>query len=460
MEKFEALGLCEHVLRVVSDKKFKAPTKIQEKTIPLVLEGKDVIAGSATGSGKTLAFGAGIIKNSDKGKGIQGLILTPTRELAEQVACSMEEFGYHKGLEIAAIYGGVSMERQLKKLQYVSTVVATPGRLLDHIRRNSIDLSNVKFLVLDEADRMWDMGFKDDVGKIVKACPKDRQTLLFSATITPELADFSEKHMKAPVEVLVDNYVDASKLKQIYYDVQDNLKFSLLVHLLKNEKAHLVMIFCNTRRNVDFVVKNLRLQNIAAQAIHGGLTQSKRSLVLKRFDNSNVNVLVCTDVAARGLDITGVSHIYNYDTTRDAKDYVHRIGRTARAGKEGIAINILASRDYDNFANVQKHNPELKIENVPTPRVERVFVKMDKQGFRRPLGRFGNKSTGDSRRRPDGARGPRRDGGRRFGQSRSGGPDRPSGERGPRRDGGRRFGQSRSGEFRSGESKRGNKVRR
>ena|SRR3989338_206885 len=414
MEKFKELGLDEHVLRVISNKKFEKPSEIQKKTIPIILEGKDLIAGSETGSGKTLAFGAGIIKNTKKDRKINALILTPTRELCEQVARSIEEFSYYKGLEVVAVYGGVSMNNQIKKLTMADIVVATPGRLLDHLRNNSIDLDNVKFLVLDEADRMWDMGFKEDVSKIVEACPKDRQTLLFSATISRELSEFSRKHMKSPIEIQASSYVDASKLKQIYYDVKDSEKFSLLIYLLKNEKAHLIMIFCNTRRNVDFVVKNLKEQGINAQAIHGGMSQEKRNITLKRFDNSKVNVLVATDVAARGLDIKGVSHIYNYDIPMDARDYVHRIGRTARAGAEGIAINLLASRDYDNFSSVQKNNRELKIKNEMTPRFDKVFVKINReerqgrsfrrdnrQGNKRSYQRKDNRNSYNSRGRND-----------------------------------------------------------
>ncbi len=421
MEQFEKLGLCEHVLKVISNKKFEKPSEIQEKTIPLILEGKDVIAGSATGSGKTLAFGAGMIKNSEKGKGIQGLILTPTRELAEQVAGALEEFAYYKKLEVASVYGGVSMVNQVKKLAYADIVVATPGRLLDHMQHNSIDLSNVDYLVLDEADRMWDMGFKEDVGKIVLSCPKNRQTLLFSATISGELADFSEKYMKSPVEIAVESYVDASKLKQIYYDVRDDEKFSLLVHLLKNESAHLVMVFCNTRRNVDAVAKNLKSNGVNAQAIHGGLTQSKRSQVLKSFDNSKVNIMICTDVAARGLDISGVSHVYNYDIAADAKDYVHRIGRTARAGAEGIAVNLVASRDYDHFANVQRHNPSLVIERIDSPRFERAIFVLPQRSFR--SSRFGGNSRGRPQRTGGAPRRKNFSGGRRSGSSRFGGGD-------------------------------------
>jgi len=394
MEQFEKLGLCEHVLKVISAKKFSEPSEIQEKTIPLIMEGKDIIAGSATGSGKTLAFGAGIIKSVEKGNGIHALILTPTRELAKQVAGAMEDFSYHKGLEVVPVYGGVSIENQIKKLTYADIVVATPGRLLDHMSRNSIDLSKINFLVLDEADRMWDMGFKEDVAKIVRACPKNRQTLLFSATISRELADFSERYMKSPVEIAVESYVDASKLKQIYYDVRDDEKFSLLVYLLKNEKAQLNMIFCNTRRNADFVASNLKLRNIDAQVIHGGMTQFKRSQVMKKFDNSTISVLVCTDVAARGLDIQGVSHVYNYDLPSDAKDYIHRIGRTARAGAEGIAINILANRDYDNFANIQKRNQGVVVERVNTPRFEKIYVKWDAPKGRGFHGRFARDGRG------------------------------------------------------------------
>jgi|APSaa5957512535_1039671.scaffolds.fasta_scaffold17637_3 superfamily II DNA/RNA helicase len=439
MEKFEKLGLCEHVLKTISAKKFTEPSEIQEKTIPLIMEGKDVIAGSATGSGKTLAFGSGLIKSTEKGGGIKGLILTPTRELAEQVAGAIKDFAYHKDLEVTPVYGGVSIENQIKRLAYSDIVVATPGRLLDHLQRNSIDLSKVKTLILDEADRMWDMGFKDDVAKIVRECPKERQTLLFSATITQDLASFADKYMNSPTEISVKSYVDTSKLKQVFYDVQDNLKFSLLVHLLKNEKSCLVMIFCNTRRNADFVTKNLRAQKIDAQVIHGGLTQARRNQVLKKFDSSNVSVLVCTDVAARGLDISGVSHVYNYDVASDAKDHVHRIGRTARAGAEGSAISILGSRDYDNFANLQRRHPEMKIERAENPRIERVSLIIEP---RREGGRFSRGGNSRGGGRSSGGFG--RSGGRSFGgRGRSDGPRRSSsgGSSGPRRsEGGRSFG--------------------
>jgi len=394
MEQFEKLGLCEHVLKVISNKKFTKPSEIQEKTIPLIMAGKDVIAGSATGSGKTLAFGAGMIKNVVKGNGVQGLILTPTRELAEQVAQALEEFAYYKELTVAPVYGGVGMGPQIKKLAYADIVVATPGRLLDHMKNNNITLAKIDYLVLDEADRMWDMGFKEDVGRIVGACPKEKQTLLFSATISGDLADFSDKYMKSPVEISVESYVDTSKLKQIYYDVRDNEKFGLMVHLLKNDEDNLSMVFCNTRRNADFVARNLRDNGVKARVIHGGMDQSKRISALKEFADGITRVIVCTDVAARGLDIQGISHVYNYDLPSDHKDYIHRIGRTARAGECGMAVNILASRDYDNFSNIQRHNEGLVVKRENTPRFERVAVKFDEPRASKFGGVHGRASRG------------------------------------------------------------------
>ncbi len=397
MEKFRKLGICENVLKVLSNKKFTKPSEIQEKTIPLVLDGKDVIAGSATGSGKTLAFGAGIIKKVAKGEGIQSLILTPTRELCEQISEALGEFSYYKKLTVTPVYGGVPIGQQMKKLAYADIVAATPGRLLDHLKRNSIDLSKIKFLVLDEADRMWDMGFKDDVRKIIDKCPKKKQVLLFSATISRDLANFAEKYMNNPVEVEVDNYVDTSKLKQIYYDVRDSEKFSLLTHLLKTGGNGLSMVFCNTRRNADFVEKNLRGNGINARVIHGGMEQKKRIRVLKEFSERKIQVIVCTDVAARGLDISGVEQVYNYDLPKDARDYVHRIGRTARAGESGIAVNIVASRDYDNFSNVLRKNEGLVVKKSETPRFGRVRIEIPERTQGRGRGVHGRsaRTSGD-----------------------------------------------------------------
>ncbi len=377
MKEFKELGVIEPILKSIKKKNFEEPTSIQEKTIPLILEGKDIIGGSATGSGKTLAFGAGIITNSEKGKGIQSLVMTPTRELAMQVASSLKYFSNFKNLDIVEIYGGVSINPQIRKLKKADVVVGTPGRLLDHIKRRTIDLKDVKILVLDEADRMLDMGFIDDVEKIMNKCNKNRQTLLFSATIDNDIMKISKKYMNNPVKISVSSHVDPSKLNQVYYDVDKGIKFSLLIHLLKKEKKGLVMVFCNTRRTVDFVTKNIKLNNIDVHALHGGYSQDKRNKVINSFHNSDkAHVLVCTDVAARGLDIQGVTHIYNYDIPKTPKEYVHRVGRTARAGKEGMAINLLSERDHDSFKRIHTNHREMDITKEERPYVEK--IKMDR----------------------------------------------------------------------------------
>lgn len=390
MESFKNLGISEPVLKSINDSKFESPSEIQEKSIPLILAGKDVIAGSATGSGKTLAFASGILQSSEKGKGIQALVLTPTRELAEQVAKALTKFSRYKPLTIIAVYGGVGIAQQIRELRTADVVVGTPGRILDHIGRNTIRLGNVKTLVLDEADRMFDMGFKEDVEKIIRKCPQERQTLLFSATISKDVVRLARSYMKKPLQVSVESYVDPKKLTQTYYNVGDELKFSLLVHLLKHENSRLVMVFCNTKRNTDKVAKNLRFSGIDALAIHGGLPQGKRNDVMKMFHSGRSCVLVCTDVAARGLDIRGVSHVYNYDIPRESRQYIHRIGRTARAGAEGKAINILSRNDYDNFSAVLKEN-DVEIMEEVLPVLEKAVMRQPERRMGKPFFRRGQK---------------------------------------------------------------------
>ncbi len=402
MEKFERiLGADNPLLTSIKFKGFTNPTEIQEKSIPVILKEKDIIAGASTGSGKTFAFAVGLIKNAKKNFGVQGLVLTPTRELAEQVANELSVFARHKNLEIISVYGGVSITKQMHELNKADIVVGTPGRILDHISRNSINLKFVNTLVLDEADRMLDMGFRDDVTKIVSNCPKKRQTLLFSATISQDIVFLAQKYMEKPVEISAEPQVDPTKLEQVFYDVQDNMKFSLLAHLLENEKSELVLIFCNTRRNVEFIANNLRRMGIRAVGLHGGFSQDKRNKILEHFHSKKVQILIATDVAARGLDIKGVSHIYNYDSPPTEKEYVHRIGRTARAGKEGKVINIIASRDYENFNNII--NGDFEIKQMKTPFVKRAMIKWiperrngrrENRDFRNH-GRRNNMRTGD-----------------------------------------------------------------
>ncbi|MBU0756503.1 MAG: DEAD/DEAH box helicase [Nanoarchaeota archaeon] len=381
MKNFSELGIIEPILKSIEKVGYTTPTQVQEESIPLILQGRDIIAGAATGSGKTLAFASAIIEKAFPGKGIQAIVLTPTRELAIQVSEEIMRFAEFKQLTITAIYGGVSISPQMDALPNTDVVVGTPGRVLDHLSRGTMDLSKVKVFVLDEADRMLDMGFIEDVESILSACPKKRQTLLYSATISTYIYGLAEKYMDNPAKVAVDSYVDPSLLTQVYYQVAPNQKFSLLVHFLKKEVRGLVMVFCNTQRATDFVAKNLNKQGIEAIPIHGGLSQARRSHTLERFNSGKALVLVCTDVAARGLHIEGVTHVYNYDIPKEAKQYVHRIGRTARAGEEGIAISLLTEHDYDNFNRVLS-NHDLNIERMDTPQVERVHMEtMKREGF-------------------------------------------------------------------------------
>ena len=409
---FQELGLPANLMQAIEKAGFQTPTEIQAKTIPLVLQGKDLIAQSATGSGKTLAFGAGIIQNAQKGRGLQALVLTPTRELAEQVMQALQKFCRHQ-LDIQAIYGGVGIGPQIRQLPHADVVVATPGRMLDHLERRTVRLDQVHTLVLDEADRTIDMGFIRDVERILKECPKNRQTMLFSATLAPEIQHIARKHMQTPLTIKAETFVDPKKLTQIYYNVPRNQKLSLLVHLLQKETTGLVMIFCNTRRITDFVTKALRQNSIEATAIHGGLTQNKRSNTLERFHSQRTQVLVCTDVASRGLDIPNVSHIYNYDLPADPKQYIHRIGRTARAGKEGRVINLLSPEDHEAFYLVQREY-DVNIRKEITPATPRISIPQREEGGRGTGGRFGARpgprrfERSDRDSRPSRSSGPRR----------------------------------------------------
>jgi ATP-dependent RNA helicase DeaD len=430
MEAFRTLGLSEQLCKALADAQFVEPTAIQAGTIPLGLAGKDVLGGASTGSGKTLAFGAPIIEKITPGAGIQALIMVPTRELAEQVAHELQKFSRYYDIVTEAVYGGVGIEPQIRRIRDADIVVGTPGRLLDHLERRTLDLSMVHFLVLDEADRMLDMGFIDDVTSIIEHCPKERQTFLFSATLSADINHIAKRYMKNPEQVAIDSYVDPSKLKQVFYDVPKELKFSLLFHLLQHEHPGLIMVFCNTQRNTDFVANQLTAQGIDATAIHGGLSQNQRSRVMDHFKSNRVSVLVCTDVAGRGLDVKGVSHVYNYDIPPSAKEYVHRVGRTARAGADGIAINIVSVYDYDNFREVLKHG-DMNIEQVALPDFARIPILQTEHDRRFGRGRAGGYT-----------------GGRGFGRQRGGARHREGGDRGGRGFGGGR-GRSFGGRSRS-----------
>lgn len=369
-----AIHFSQPVQQAVKELGYTTWTPIQEMTIPLILAGKDVMGQSHTGSGKTAAFGLPIIEKMRPTGVVQALILVPTRELCEQVMQEMRKFSKHKRMSITAVYGGASMGMQIQHLRRTDIVVGTPGRVLDHIERGTLRLNAIHTLVLDEADRMLDMGFIQDMKKIIRLIPHERQTLLFSATFSHEVQQIAAQHMKHPQLIKAQTHVDKGKLEQIYYDLDKKAdqKFGLLMHILKTEKPPLAMIFCGTRRNVDKIERNLNANGIKAEAIHGGLSQNQRKRTLQDFHSGRFHVLVASDVAARGLDIKNVSHVINYDISRAPADYIHRSGRTARAGEEGKIISLLAPTDYDYFRSIvrdKSHNivelPLPEFENVP-----------------------------------------------------------------------------------------------
>jgi ATP-dependent RNA helicase DeaD len=366
--RFEELEIDKEFKDICSELGFEELTPIQEECIPKILEGRDVVGQAETGSGKTIAFALPILNNVYPEEGLQVLVLTPTRELCVQVGDVFKEFGDPVGINTLCVYGGVSIKPQIDKLKSANVVVGTPGRILDHINRKTINLwDDMKFVVLDEADRMFDMGFIEDVEDIISYTPKDIQTAMFSATIGDDIYWVMERHLQDPVVIKTREQVDPTKLKQTCYDIYEQKdKFSVLVHLLKHRGGKLAIVFCATRHETEFVARNLRNQGMKAAAIHGNMSQNKRLESLEKLKKQKVDVLVATDVAARGLDIKNVTHIYNYDVPGSAKEYVHRIGRTARAGKEGDAITLLTSRDHDNYRNINRdYGGDIEFKELP-----------------------------------------------------------------------------------------------
>ncbi len=396
---FNDLGLNPQLMKAVEELGFTEATPIQIKCIPLIREGKDVVGQSGTGSGKTAAFGLPMLEVIEPRQGIQALILTPTRELCVQVHDSLRSFGRYVHIKTTAVYGGVGIGPQIDHLRNAEIVVGTPGRILDHLERRTLRLDRVKIFVLDEADKMFEMGFVEDVERIMSQVPKQRQTLLFSATLPSSVTSIINRHLRTPVTIKTNIHVDRTLLRQVYYNVQQHEKFSLLVHLLKHKTPGLAMVFCATRRETDVVAKNLMKNGVEAMAIHGGLSQNKRLHVLDQLKKSNIDVMVATDVAARGLDVKNISHVYNYDVPKTSEEYVHRIGRTARAGAEGDAVTMLTERDYDNFNNVLRDR-SLQIVKEDLPQYERVaFVRGESYGNRGgPRGQgFGHRGQGQRR---------------------------------------------------------------
>lgn len=357
MTTFKELSISSPILKALEKMGFEEATPIQAETIPLALEGNDVIGQAQTGTGKTAAFGIPMIQHFDpKVRKIQGLVVAPTRELAIQVAEEINRLAKFSSIRALAIYGGQHMERQIRALKDgPQIVVATPGRLLDHMRRKTIRVDNVKTAVLDEADEMLNMGFIDDIRDILKGIPEERQTLLFSATMPKEIRDIANTLMNSPKEIRVKaKEMTVENIDQYFVEIPDKFKFDTLTNHLDIHAPKLAIIFSRTKKRVDEITDGLQARGFRAEGIHGDLTQGKRMSVLNKFKNGRVEVLVATDVAARGLDISDVSHVYNFDIPQDPESYVHRIGRTGRAGKTGEAISFVTPREIPHLRVIEK----------------------------------------------------------------------------------------------------------
>jgi ATP-dependent RNA helicase DeaD len=374
---FAALGLDPRLVDALAALGYEEPTPVQREAIPPLLAGRDVLGQAATGTGKTAAFALPLLHlvtpEADPRTRTAALILVPTRELAMQVAEAVHKYGKSLGVCALPIYGGASMENQLRMLKRgVDVVVATPGRALDHIRRKTLRLDAVKIVVLDEADEMLDMGFAEDLESILEETPAERQTALFSATLPPRIADIAKKHLREPVHVRIDREVvpagSAPRVRQVAYIVGRAHKIATLGRVLDVENPTSAIVFCRTRTEVDELTESLNGRGYRAEALHGGLSQEQRDRVMKKFRANSADLLIATDVAARGLDVQHVSHVVNYDVPSAAEAYVHRIGRTGRAGREGVAITLAEPREHRLLRNIE-HQTKQKIEIAAVPTV-------------------------------------------------------------------------------------------
>ncbi|CAH0315464.1 DEAD/DEAH box helicase [Peribacillus sp. NPDC101481] len=369
MTLFSELGLDRTSMKSIEKMGFEEASPIQSQTIPLALEGKDIIGQAQTGTGKTAAFGIPLMENIDiNNENVQGIVIAPTRELAIQVSEELFKLGYGKRARVLAVYGGQDIDRQIRALKKKPhIIVGTPGRLLDHIKRKNIKLGGVHTVVLDEADEMLNMGFIEDIELILSTVPDERQTLLFSATMPDPIRKIAERFMREPVLVRVKaKEMTVDRIEQYYLELKESEKFDTLARLFDIQTPDLAIVFGRTKRRVDELASALNIRGYMAEGIHGDLSQAKRLSVLKKFKDGSIDVLVATDVAARGLDISGVTHVYNFDIPQDPESYVHRIGRTGRAGKHGIAITFVTPRERGQLHAVE-HTTKKRMEKLKTP---------------------------------------------------------------------------------------------
>lgn len=355
--KFSELGLSDRLLSAISSSGFEEATPIQAETIPMVLKGQDVIGQAQTGTGKTAAFGLPILQKIDfDNPNVQALIISPTRELAIQTQEEIYRLGKDEKARVQVVYGGADIRRQINSLKdHPQIIVGTPGRLLDHIRRHTLKLEHIKTLVLDEADEMLDMGFLDDIESIIKQTPEERQTLLFSATMPAQIKRVGVQFMKDPQQVKIKaKELTTDLIDQYYVRLKEYEKFDTMTRFFDVQDPEVILVFCRTKRRVDEVSKGLEARGYKAAGLHGDLTQARRSQIMQEFKHGKIDILVATDVAARGIDISGVTHVYNYDIPQDPDSYVHRVGRTGRAGKHGVSITFATPNEMDYLREIEK----------------------------------------------------------------------------------------------------------
>lgn len=371
MEKFEDLALSKEVRRAVEDMGFEELTPIQARVIPPILDGRDVIGQAQTGTGKTLAFGIPLLeKINPRTKSVQAIILCPTRELAIQVAEELKRLLLHrKNIRILSVYGGQPIDRQIRGLKGgIHVVIGTPGRTIDHINRGTLDLSDVETVVLDEADEMLNMGFIDDVETILRRIPHERQTLLFSATMPKPILDLTHKYQQNPEFIkVVHKQLTVPHVEQSYFEVRESAKLDVLCRLIDMYNLKSSLVFCNTKRRVDEVVMHLQARGYVADGLHGDMTQPQRDRAMNRFRKDLTEILVATDVAARGIDVEDIEAVFNYDLPKDEEYYVHRIGRTARAGKKGRAFAFVVGREIGKLKEIQSFaNINIRRQSIPS----------------------------------------------------------------------------------------------
>lgn len=389
IEEFKALGLSEDILDAISKKGFETPSAIQKLTVPHLLNtDKDIIAQAQTGTGKTAAFGLPIIQLLTAKKSIpQALVLVPTRELALQVTQELQSFNTN-GLSIAPIYGGASMDEQLRRLKKgIDIVVGTPGRMLDHIRRRTLNLSQIAFLVLDEADEMLNMGFIEDIEAIMQEMTSPKRVLLFSATMPDRIASLAKKYMNNPDILKVESKnITADLTNQIYFEVREGDKLDALTRIIDVEPQFYGIVFSRTKVGVDDIVHKLIERGYSAEGLHGDISQAQREKILGKFKKKHINILIATDVAARGIDVNNLTHVINYSLPQDTDSYVHRIGRTGRAGNQGTAITFISPSEMRQFGFLKRNiNADIKLEQLPTPAdviaIKRNKIKEDLYGI-------------------------------------------------------------------------------